>query len=116
MGFALYLVTYEVVRMVHTFAYPKLTLEPGPSVPSRLSSGYGFLTLLGAMYLQMYWLVAAGEKHVARCRYCGTLIRLTARAKLRKRGQAQEASPGQALLQRCLPPAPSLPDQDETQA
>ncbi|MGH3145354.1 MAG: hypothetical protein ACRDTR_06080 [Rubrobacter sp.] len=66
--------------MVHTFAYPKLTLEPGPSVPSRLSSGYGFLTLLGAMYLQMYWLVAAGEKHVARCRYCGTLIRLTARA------------------------------------
>lgn len=79
LGFALYLVTYEVVRMVRTFAYPKLTLHPGPSRPSRLTSGYGFLTLLGAMYLQMYWLVAAGEKHVTRCRYCGKLVRLTAR-------------------------------------
>jgi hypothetical protein len=80
LGFALYLVTYEVVRMVDAFAYPKLTLQPGPSRPSALTSGYGFHNLLGAMYLQMYWLVAAGEKHIARCRNCGRLIRLTARA------------------------------------
>lgn len=80
LGFALYLVTYEVVRMVHAFAYPKLTLQPGSSLPSSLSSGYGFFNPLGAMYLQMYWLVAAGEKHVTRCRQCGELIRLTAHA------------------------------------
>lgn len=80
LGFALYLVTREVVRMVDAFAYPKLTLEPGTSRPSALTSGYGFHNLLGAMYLQMFWLVAAGEKHVARCRHCGRLINLTARA------------------------------------
>lgn len=79
LGFALYLVTHEVVRMVDAFAYPKLTLQPGTSLPSSPSSGYGFHNLLGAMYLQMYWLVAAGEKHITRCRQCGELIRLTAR-------------------------------------
>ena len=31
------------------------------------------------MYLQMYWLVAAGEKHVTRCRQCGDLVLLTVR-------------------------------------
>ena len=81
LGFALYLVTSEVVRMVHTFAFPKLTLHPaGPTTPPGLSSGFGYFTLLGAMYLQMYWLVAAGEKHVTRCRQCGRHIHLTARA------------------------------------
>lgn len=81
LGFALYLVTNEVVRMLHTFSFPKLTLQPaGPTTPPGLSNGYGYFTLLGAMYLQMYWLVAAGEKHVTRCRQCGELIRLTARA------------------------------------
>ena len=44
-----------------------MTLQPGSSLPSSLSSGYGFHNLLGAMYLQMYRLVAAGEKPVARC-------------------------------------------------
>ena len=78
LGSALYLVTNEVVRMINTFAYPKLTLQPGPATPSTLTSGYGFHTLLGALYLQMYWLVAAGEKHVTRCGFCGKLIRLTA--------------------------------------
>ncbi len=48
LGFALYLVTHEVVRMVDAFAYPKLTLQPGSSLPSSLSSGYGFFNLLGA--------------------------------------------------------------------
>lgn len=80
LGFALFLVTREVVRMVDAFAYPKLTLQPGSSRPYSLSSGYGFHNLLGAMYLRMYWLVAAGEKHVTRCRHCGRLINLTARA------------------------------------
>ena len=47
---------------------------------SSLTSGYGFHNLLGAMYLQMFWLVAVGEKHIARCRHCGRLINLTARA------------------------------------
>jgi hypothetical protein len=35
----------------------------------------------------MYWLVAAGEKHIARCRNCGRLIRLTARAPDREGGR-----------------------------
>jgi hypothetical protein len=87
LGFALYLVTYEVVRMVDAFAYPKLTLRPGLPRHSALFSGYGFHNLLGAMYLQMYWLVAAGEKHVTRCRHCGRLINLTARASNRQGGR-----------------------------
>ena len=78
LGFALSFVAYEVMRMVRTFTYPKFTLQPGPALPSRLSSSQGFLNLLGAMYLQMYWLLAAGEKHVTRCNYCGKLVRLTA--------------------------------------
>ena len=80
LGFALYLVTREVVRMVDAFAYPKLTLQPGSSRPSSLTSGYGFHNLLGAMYLKMYWLVAAGEKHIARCQYCRQRIILIASA------------------------------------
>jgi hypothetical protein len=97
--------TYEVVRMVDAFAYPKLTLQPGSSRPSALTSGYGFHNLLGAMYLQMYWLVAAGEKHVTRCRHCGRLINLTARASNRQGAQRKKTTQGHALLQRCLPPA-----------
>lgn len=80
--------------MVRTFAYPKLTLQPGPALPSRLSSGYGFLNLLGAMYLQMYWLLAAGEKHVTRCNYCGKLVRLTARTPTSE-GQGKGRKPRQ---------------------
>lgn len=80
--------------MVRTFAYPKLTLQPGPALPSRLSSGYGFHNLLGAMYLQMYWLLAAGEKHVTRCNYCGKLVRLTARTPTSE-GQGKGRKPRQ---------------------
>ena len=39
LGFALYPLTREVVRMIDAFAFPKLTLEPGSSPPSSLSSG-----------------------------------------------------------------------------
>lgn len=94
LGFALSFVAFEVTRMVRTFTYPKLTLRPGPALPSRLTSGYGFLTLLGAMYLQMYWLLAAGEKHVARCKYCGNLVRLTAR-RPETEGEARGRKPRQ---------------------
>jgi len=40
--------------MVDAFAHPKLTLEPGSSRHSSLTSGYGFHNPLGAMCLQMY--------------------------------------------------------------
>ena len=33
------------------------------------------LLLYGAMYLQMYWLMAAGG-NVTRCKYCGRIISL----------------------------------------
>ena len=94
LGFALTFVALEVMRMVRTFTYPKLTLLPGPALPSRLSSGHGFLNLLGVMYLQMYWLLAAGEKHVTRCKYCGKLVRLTAR-KPGNEGENRDRKPRQ---------------------
>lgn len=47
----------------------------GGAVPlqSAIRIKWVFRNLLGAMYLQMFWLMAAGD-HVARCEYCGQTI------------------------------------------
>jgi len=60
------------------FAYP--TISPMGSLHQqplltvdRLNASWGVRNLLGAMYLQFFWLVtSAGE--LARCKYCGRII------------------------------------------
>lgn len=78
LGFALSVATHEVEGMVRKFCRPSFSIAPGAANPSKAEAGWGFETLLGAMYLQAYWLMAAGE-NVAFCRYCGRPIPLTSR-------------------------------------
>jgi len=78
LGFALSVATHEVEGMVRKFCRPSFSIMPGVSRPSKAKAGWGFETLLGAMYLQAYWLMAAGED-VAFCGYCGRPIPLASR-------------------------------------
>jgi hypothetical protein len=68
---ALDLVAFKVQK--HWF--PTLLSEEEVSHPSEVWAGWHFKSLYGAMYLQMYWLMAAGGS-VTRCRYCGRIISL----------------------------------------
>lgn len=78
LGFALSVATHEVEGMVRKFCRPSFSIVPGVARPSKAEAGWGFETLLGAMYLQAYWLMAAGED-IAFCRYCGRPIPRTSR-------------------------------------
>jgi hypothetical protein len=68
---ALDLVAFKVQNQ----CFPTLLSEEGVSHPSEVRAGWHFKSLYGAMYLQMYWLMAAGGS-VTRCRYCGRIISL----------------------------------------
>lgn len=46
-----------------------------PQVPSGVKGGWEFYDLLGAAYLQMYWLMASGGE-ISRCEHCGRAISL----------------------------------------
>jgi len=69
---------WEYIMAIAVFAYP--TISPTGSLHQqplltvdRLNASWGVRNLLGAMYLQFFWLVtSAGE--LARCRYCGRII------------------------------------------
>jgi hypothetical protein len=65
----------EVERMVAGLCSPGLTVEDGARDVSDVTARWTFKSLLGAMYLQMYWLMAAGSE-LTRCEYCGRLISL----------------------------------------
>ena len=77
--FGMFVLMLEVSRMVRTYAYQQLHIPSELPLISRVRQGWGFDSLLGAMYLQMYWLLAAGGKNVTYCKYCGKLISLTTR-------------------------------------
>lgn len=47
----------------------------GGSDPLRVEAGWQFDNLLGAMYLQMFWLMISGDD-LTRCEYCGRTIAL----------------------------------------
>jgi hypothetical protein len=64
-----------VEDMVRGCCWPALSVDEKPRKPSRVAAGWGIRNLLGAMYLQMYRLMAAGEE-VTTCRYCGKVISL----------------------------------------
>jgi hypothetical protein len=72
---ALVTVAEEVQRMAGTLCSPALSVEEGSHDPSGVTANWNFMSLLGAMYLQMYWLMAAGSE-LTRCEYCGRLISL----------------------------------------
>ncbi len=59
-----------VETMVRANCLPALSVE---GKPARAAAGWSIRNLIGAMYLQMYRLMAAGED-VTTCRYCGRLI------------------------------------------
>jgi hypothetical protein len=71
LGTAMHLVTFWVREECLPTLYP---LER-TSDPSEISAGWAFTNLRGAMYLQMYWLMAA-RGDVTRCEYCGRIISL----------------------------------------
>jgi len=75
LGYVLETVADEVERMVGTLCRPVLMVQEGAHDPSDVTAQWHFKSLLGAMYLQMYWLMAAGSE-LTRCEYCGRLITL----------------------------------------
>jgi hypothetical protein len=81
LSYALHCAVYEVDEMVQRLCYLKL-IEGQKELlevhhdPSRVRAGWGFKNLLGAMYLQKYWLMAAGGT-LRRCENCGRIISLS---------------------------------------
>jgi|SRR5215204_112773 len=73
--YALETATDDVQRKVASLCYPALDVEEGSHDVSGITAWWGFKSLLGAMYLQMYWLMAAGSD-LTRCEHCGRLISL----------------------------------------
>jgi hypothetical protein len=76
LGFALSTAAFEVSGMVERFVRLSLSVAAGMPSPSRIQAYYGFYSLLGAMYLQMFWLMDSSGT-VARCEYCGRIISLS---------------------------------------
>ena len=66
----------DVERMVAGLCSPGLTVKEGARDVADVTARWYFKSLLGAMYLQMYWLMAAGSD-LARCEHCGRLISLS---------------------------------------
>ncbi len=46
-----------------------------PLAPHRLGASWGFRNLIGAMYLQFYWLITS-RAGIKRCKHCGRIISL----------------------------------------
>ena len=74
LAYALEASSWLVERTVRKECHPALRPE-GTADPSGLAGSWGFESLLGAMYLQIYWLMASGGE-VTRCRYCSRIISL----------------------------------------
>jgi hypothetical protein len=68
---------FVVEGTVNDFCYPILHFDPHLSEhdPSQVVDVWAFENLLGAMYLQMYWLMGSGA-NTTRCEWCGRLISL----------------------------------------
>jgi hypothetical protein len=64
-------------RRVRALCYPQIvSAVPGSDyTPTNLRSGWGFHNLLGAMYLQMHWVMTSG-RDVVSCQHCGRIISL----------------------------------------
>jgi hypothetical protein len=69
----------DVQHVVSHYCSPALSVQEGSRGPSGVTATWFFKNLLGAMYLQMYWLMGAGGD-ITRCRYCGRIISLASPA------------------------------------
>jgi len=78
LAYALWGIVTEVDFVVNSLCHPNLDLGTGRdrSDPTKVKASWSFGTLLAAMFLQMYWLIAAAGD-VTRCRYCRRIISLT---------------------------------------
>lgn len=67
-------------EIVHKYCrqHIMLSMDPDtrPSISCKKCISWTFDNLLGAMYLQMYWLMASSDS-VARCEHCGRIISLS---------------------------------------
>jgi hypothetical protein len=76
---ALVTVMLLVQSSLNSHAYPAIypTVDPAEQqlTPERLTASWGVRNLLGAMYLQFYWLLTSGGD-LSRCKHCGDLILL----------------------------------------
>jgi hypothetical protein len=69
---------WDYVMALNVFAYPTIStvdnLNERPLLTvDRLTPSWGVRNLLGAMYLQFYWLITS-ESDLTRCKYCGHII------------------------------------------
>jgi hypothetical protein len=58
------------------FAYPSITSKgiiSGPLTPTELTTTYRVRNLLGALYLQFYWLITSADE-LSRCKQCNRII------------------------------------------
>jgi hypothetical protein len=66
-------------EIVHRYCRQRtmLSMDPDirPSVSHEVDVSWTFDNLLGAMHLQMYWLMASGG-NVTRCEHCGRIVSL----------------------------------------
>lgn len=72
------IVNWIVNDLCYQTLVPGLKDGPGRSMlePARSEVIWSFKNLLGAMYLQIFWLMGAGSK-LGRCEQCGGMISLT---------------------------------------
>ncbi len=68
-------VVEDVNAVVRRRCRPFLVFDAEVPDPTKVRDRWTFIGLLGGMYLQMYWLIAAGG-NVTRCDYCGRIISL----------------------------------------
>ena len=75
--YCLWTAALVVQGTVHDYCYPMLHfgVEDKDERPSDIVDTWGFDNLLGAMYLQMFWLMGSGA-NTTRCKWCGRLISL----------------------------------------
>jgi hypothetical protein len=65
---------YFVGKHFHQLCHPFAIPEPQARRLDEVRTGWGFSNLTGAMFFHLYELLGAQDK-IARCRYCGSLIR-----------------------------------------
>jgi hypothetical protein len=68
--------TYPTINheLPETSALPHLH-QGAPLAPHRLGASWGFRNLIGAMYLQCYWLITS-RADIKRCKNCGRIVSL----------------------------------------
>jgi hypothetical protein len=79
LGYALEFSMWAVDGMMRQglcYQTPDLVDDEGGWVPTNVRAGWEYENLLGAMYLQMHWLMTSGGE-LTRCEYCGRIFALS---------------------------------------